>query len=111
MNTLSVKRNDSLRAVLSFVEDDGPANLSGCTARIQVRVKRIGTVLLDVSTDDYLTVDGSAGTVTVDVPASLMNLEVGKHEADLELRYIDGTVRSSDTFTVSVIPDITRDDT
>ena len=110
MSTLSVKRNDSLRAVLSFTEDGAAANLSGCTARLQIRVKRVGTLLLDCSTTDYLTIDGLAGTVTVDVPASEMDIQTGKHEADLELTYADGTVRSSDTFIVTVLQDITRDD-
>ena len=110
MSTLSVKRNDSLRAVLSFTEDGAAANLSGCTARLQIRVKKVGTLLLVCSTADYLTIDGLAGTVTVEVPASEMDIPTGKHEADLELTYADGTVRSSSTFIVIVLQDITRDD-
>jgi len=111
MSTLSVKRNDSLRAVLSFTEGGAPANLHGCRAQLQIRAKRVGTLLLDCSTDNYLTIDGLAGTVTINVPASEMGVPIGNYEADLELTYSDDTVRSSETFTVSVLKDITRDDT
>ena len=83
--------------------------MHGCTARLQIRARRVGTLLLDCSTDNYLTIDGLAGTVTINVPASEMDVPIGNHEADMELTYSDDTVRSSDTFTVSVLKDITRD--
>jgi len=109
MTTLTVKRRDSLRAVFSFLEDNAPANLSGCTARMQIRTKLGSILLLDCSTNDYLAISGVAGTVTVSVPAALMDIQTGSHQADIELTYADGTVRSSDTFTVAVLQDITRE--
>lgn len=108
MTSLTVKRGDNLRAVFYFTEGGDVVNLSGCTARMQIRVKRVGTLLVEASTDDYLTIDGVAGTVTCNIPAAEMDIDTGKHEADIELTYADGTVRTGDTFTVVVQQDITR---
>lgn len=106
MATIKTKRNDSFRAVFSFIEDGAAASLAGCTARMQLRT-RSDTIVLDVSTSDYLTIDASS--VISDVPASLMDMPLGKYLADIQLTYQDGSVRSSKTFTVLVEKDITRD--
>lgn len=109
MATIKTKRADNFRCVFSFMEDGEAANLSGCSARMQLRT-RAGTMVIDVSTDDHLTVDGVAGTVTANVPATMMEIAAGRYYADVELVYADGTVRSSNTFQVTVVQDITRDD-
>jgi hypothetical protein len=107
---LQAKRGDSLRLEFSFTENGAPADLSLCTARFQIRKKRSGTLLLDCSSNDYLTINGPSGKVFANIPASLMKLDTGKHEADVELTYADGTVVSSSTFTVDLVIDITRDE-
>jgi hypothetical protein len=76
---------------------------------MQLRVG-VGDSVLDVSsTTGELTIGGEDGTVTADVPAATMeDVPVGRYDADIELTYADGAVRSSATFTVKVVQDITR---
>jgi hypothetical protein len=106
MAAISVKRGDNFRAKFYFTESGGPANLTGCSARMQIRDRYL-TLFVEASTDDYLIVDPEVGTVDADIPESVMTIPTGQYQADVQLTYDDGTVRSSDTFKVKVIQDIT----
>lgn len=73
--------------VLTYAIDDVPVNLTGWTARMQVRTSTLATdTLLDLATGSGLTLGGTAGTVTIDVPSTTMDdVPVGSHVYDLEL--------------------------
>lgn len=113
--TVTIKRGDTWQADFLFRENDATADLTGCTARLQVRTKADVLILTastnaptDPVTVGFLEVDGSAGKVSLSVDKALMTgITPAKYYADLELTYPDGTVRSSDTFTVNVRKDIT----
>lgn len=107
MQTLTVKRGDTLRATLTFKQGTASANLNGCQARMQARTTT-GQVVLDLSSStDDLTVDGAAGKVILSADNALA---VGTYMADVELTYAGGAVKSSDTFMIQVTPDVTKDD-
>ena len=105
-DTITYKRGDTWRAVFTYTGVD----LTGCSARAQIRNKRDDTLYLSgSSTSGELVVDGVAGTITMRFePEVTVEVPVGTHEADIEVTYSDGTVESSDTFLVKVLEDITR---
>ena len=76
---------------------------------MQIRTKRALTLILSASTETgELTVDGLAGTVTAVIPKEEMEaVATGKYQADVELTYADGSRRSSSTFNVTVVQDLT----
>ena len=113
MIALRIKRGDTWRQTFRFVQDAvsaRPVDLTGCSARLQVRRKPSNlsrrkhedTLLLDAT--DSLTIDALAGTVTVDLQipdyASL-----GKHYFDVEITYSDGHVQSTDTAILDIVED------
>jgi hypothetical protein len=109
-----LKRGDTWEAEFYFRLDDSVADLTGCTARMQVRSSGDALVLsaqtspTDPALVGTLVVDGTAGLVTLTVPKGLTSALVpGKYYADVELTYADGSVRSSETFQVKVTKDIT----
>lgn len=67
-------------------------NLTGYTARMQVRSDASSTTTLisATTTNGYIVLGGVAGTVTVTIPATVMEAVVsGKHVYDIEL--VNGT--------------------
>lgn len=110
-NMLEFKRGDTWEATFTYRDDTGALiNLTSCSARMQMRDKRSGTLLLDLTSSDSLTMGGAAGTVDMLVAPDLTReMPVGTFEVDLEITYSDGTVQSSDTFSIKVWKDITHD--
>lgn len=80
-------------------------DLTGYTARMQIREKKSSTTkLLDISTSDYITLGGVAGTVVVEVPAATtaaMDFSRGVYDLELEssggivTRLLEGAVEFS----------------
>ena len=67
-------------------------NLTGYTARMQVRPDASSSTIYVTATtvNGYIVLGGAAGTVTVTIPASVMETVVdGKHVYDIEL--VNGT--------------------
>lgn len=88
-----------------------PVDLTGCTARMQIREKIESTaVLLELSTTDgRITLGGTAGTVNLRVEAvdtAAITWRSGVY--DLEIEFTDGTVRRLFSGPVSVSPEVTR---
>lgn len=108
MVTFTLKRGDTWNQVFLWKqgsETGDPVDLTGCTARCQIR-NRAGTLLLDCT--PYLTVDGANGAVSVLVPASeTAGLPIGKLFFDIELTFPDGTVQSTETVMLRVLEDVT----
>ena len=88
-----------------------PIDLTGCTARMQVRAE-IGspTVLLELTTENGgITLGGTAGTIDLYVGATAtaaFTWEGGVF--DLEIEFPGGDVRRLAQGTVSVSPEVTR---
>ena len=88
-----------------------PVDLTGCTARMQVRSKVDSpTVLLSLSTTDgSIVLGGTAGTVTLKLSATqtaAITWTTGVY--DLEVVFSDGTVKRLIQGSVSVSPEVTR---
>lgn len=104
----AVKRGDTWSFVFQWKTGATPINLTGCTARMQIRKKRTKDLLAYVTTEDYITIDGPAGKVFVTFPADITEtVPAGTHLTDVELTFTDGTVTSSQTVYMVVEEDIT----
>lgn len=93
--------------------DSNAVNLSGYTARMNVRTSRSGRVpanilVLAITSDDAITLGGVAGTIRIDLSATqTSNIAAGTYAYDLELESAGEEVTRllSGTFTVS--PEVT----
>ena len=93
--------------------DSNAVNLSGYTARMNVRTSRSGRVpanilVLAITSDDAVTLGGAAGTIRIDLSATqTSNIAAGTYAYDLELESAGEEVTRllSGTFTVS--PEVT----
>jgi hypothetical protein len=88
-----------------------PVDLTGCTARMQVRESiDADAVLLSLSTTDgRIALGGAAGTISLRVEAeetAAITWKAGVY--DLEVEFADGTVRRLLSGSVSVSPEVTR---
>ena len=108
----NIKVEQGATFILDFTIKTGstPWNLTGYTARMQVRTSvNASTTLLSISTSDYVTLGGSLGTVAISVPATVTDdLIAGRHVYDFELVSSGGQVWRvlEGKFTVS--PEVTR---
>jgi hypothetical protein len=98
---LRVKRGDTWTWTCTFTDPDGePVDLTGTTARLQVRGPR-NALIADYS--DLLVVGDSNVSLSV-----LHDMPIGLFEFDIELTFTDGTVASTETKTVEVWRDVTQ---
>ena len=110
MSTLTVKRGDTWVWPFTYKDQDGAAiDLTGCTARLQVKAQRATEPTLSASSaEGGVTMNPTGGVVTVRFePADTELVEPGKYDADIEMTWSDGSVQSSATFSVVVKADIT----
>lgn len=88
-----------------------PVDLTGCTARMQVRAQvQNADVLLELSTaNGRIGLGGAAGTITLDLSATdtaALAWTLGVY--DLEIVHPDGSVRRLMAGPVKVSPEVTR---
>lgn len=89
-----------------------PVNLTGCTARMQVREKLDApAVLVELTTENGgIVLGGAAGTVTLRIEAAATAVYEWRYGVyDLEIIFADGTVRRLMHGSVSVSPEVTRE--
>ena len=82
----------TFKPVLTWKDSAGAAiNLTGYTARMQVRSQETNDLILDCAA--YIALGGVAGTITFSVPAAITAaLAAGKYKYDLELESSGGIV-------------------
>lgn len=88
-----------------------PVDLTGATARMQVRATLEATaVLVDLTTENGgITLGDAAGTVVLRIEAAATAAYAWRSGVyDLEVRFSDGTVRRLFSGSVSVSPEVTR---
>lgn len=107
MAKVTTKQRSNLRIIFSLTEDGDDANVTGCTARLQIR-DWSGTLMVTATSEDYITVGTTDGLVTCDIAASAMDIEADLYQADLELVYESGAVRTTKTFEVEVLEKVTQ---
>jgi hypothetical protein len=72
---------------MTYKIDDTPVNLTNYTAAMQVReTPSAETAVLSLANGTGITLGGTAGTISINVPASTMgSAEAGNYQYDLEL--------------------------
>ena len=111
MATVRLIRGDTWRRSWIIKDKVGqPIDLTGASARLQVRGKW-NTVLAYARMDNgMITVDPLQGRIDMVVPASITkDFPVASHRFDLELTFADGTVWTIEQSTLYVIEDVTHD--
>jgi len=94
---------------LTYKLDDTPVNLSGYTARLQVREYHYSDdFIANLTSSSGITLGGSAGTITVSMAASATESFVpGDYVYDLEI-VTGGTVTRLIEGKFTVTPEVTR---
>lgn len=88
--SFTIEQGDDFSRVLTWKDGSGnPINLSGYTAACQVRARN-GMLLIDFSNNGTLSIDGTAGTVTMSLPASFTGT-LDFDTADYDLKLTSGT--------------------
>ena len=83
--TIGARQGSTLRCQFQLDQDGEPVDLTGRTARMNVRPSP-GSDSLILDASEYITLGGSDGTVTLEVPASVMASITGKtYVYDLDL--------------------------
>jgi hypothetical protein len=107
--TLStVKRGDTWSFIFVWRQDNTIIDLTGASARMQLRERRTKELVASISTDDSIIIEGAAGKITANFPPILTKLvEAGQYVTDIEVTFTDGSVVSSQTVQLSVEEDVT----
>lgn len=111
---ITIEQGATLR--LSFIwkdSDEDPINLTGYSARMQVRRTASSTdALLSLSSDDgQITLGGEAGTIDVVGSADLTkNMKAKCGVYDIELESSGGVVTRLIQGDVTISPEVTRDE-
>lgn len=104
-----VKNGDTWSFSFVWSNNNTPIDLSGCSAKMQVR-DRAGLLMATASsTAGEITINGPTGTVAVTFPAtSTASVPAGQYLSDLQITFTNGTVQSSSTVSITVEEGITR---
>lgn len=111
-DNLRLKRGDTWSTTWTWAQSTGdPVDLTGCTARLQVRDRRTKELLASASTTTgELTITPATGVVSCTIdPDVTKDFPIKTCAVDLELTYSDGTVQSTDTVYLVVVEDVTHD--
>lgn len=107
---LVIKQGDTLHLEILWTDSEGaPVDMTGCSARMQLRVTPTSAVVLDLSTENGR-IALAAGAITLDVDAATMQgLTCEAGSFDLQVTYADGRVATILGGKFRVIPDVTYD--
>lgn len=106
---LTVKRGDTWNIQFDWKNNNNPIDLTGCTAKMQIRDKA-DALQTTVTTSDHITISGATGIVNVSFPATATaSIDPGTYYSDLQITFpITGQVQSSSTIQFQVQEDVTR---
>lgn len=86
-----------------------PIDLTGASARLQVRTTGGALVLAVTSSDAALTITPLSGRIDLAVPyADTEGLAAGSYRFDLEVTYADGRRRTYEANTLTILEDVSR---
>lgn len=108
---IELKRGDTLQVDVLWSQSNGtPVNLTGYTARMQVRPQPgDGAPILDLTSGSGITLGGSAGTIAATAPpATTRTFAPGEYVYDLELTSPTGVVTTIIAGQFVVYADVTR---
>jgi hypothetical protein len=86
-----------------------PINLTGASARLQVRDATGAVVISASTTDGRITITPASGRIDMLVPYSATGLAPGSYRFDLEVTHASGLRRTYEQDTLVVLEDMTRD--
>lgn len=89
--------------------NDAPIDLTGATARLQVRDDADAVVIAASTADGRLTITPGAGRIDMRVPYAATAIAPGGYRFDLEVTHADGTRRTYEQDTLVVLADVARD--
>lgn len=108
----TVDQGATFNNVLTWKNSDNtPINLTGYTARMQVRADYDATVIVLelTTTNGRITLGGSAGTITLNVAATVMAaVNYGKYVYDIELISSGGVVTRLLMGNFTIRPEVTK---
>ena len=105
---LTIEQAATFQLVATWKDpSDNPINVTGYTAAMDVRAAD-GTLVVDVGASGTLALGGTAGTVTITIPATVTDdLPAGNHHYDLYLTSSGGVVTRLLTGRADVVERIT----
>ena len=109
-SALEIKQGDTFHLEIQWTDSEGtPVDMSGCSARMQLRRTPSEGVLLDMSTENGRITLGF-GSIVLDVDAVTMReLSTPEGSFDLQITYSDGRVTTILGGAFRLIPDVTYD--
>lgn len=110
MATIKLYRGDTWRHTwLLSDEREAPIDLTGATARLQVRDGYDTAVITATVANDRLVIDPAAGRIDLDVHYAITEaLTPGSYRWDLEITTADDRRLTIDGGALVVLPDMTR---
>jgi hypothetical protein len=85
---ISADQGSDLDTLITYTDDAGTAiNLTGCSARMQVRrFAGSSSAILNMTSSSGITLGGAAGTIRIQISAAALSLvPAGSHVYDIEL--------------------------
>lgn len=109
MRLSAFKRGDTWKIIFAWKNAGTPINLSGCTAKMQIRKKRSGVLLAEINSPDDITITANTGEVEAAFPPLVTaDIDVGVHETSLQITFPSGEIQSSDAIEIPVVEAVTR---
>ena len=104
----TVTKGDSFHRQITWSDDSGPINLTGYTARMQIRASYTSaSALISLTQASGLTLGGAAGTIDINITSNQTTaLAAGTYVYDLEMTY-GATVKTILEGTFVVTPQVT----
>lgn len=103
-----VKGDTSASILLTFELNGSALDLTGATARMQIRNGKTGGLVLELKTGNGLTiVDHSGGVLRVD-EIQRLGIPAGEYEYDVELTLASGIRKTYVGGVITVLQDVTK---
>jgi hypothetical protein len=100
----------TFQRTLTYTLDEAPINLSGYSARLQVRQAHYSTdPLVSLVSGSGISISGSAGIIDIEISSSdTSDMVAGTHVYDLEIESPSGVINRLIEGNFTVTPEVTR---
>jgi hypothetical protein len=103
-------QGETFQTVVTWEIDETPVDITGYSARMQLRKRHASTdAAISLTDGDGLELGGAAGTVAVTIAADLTSaIAHGKYVYDIELESPSGVVKRLLKGTIDLSPEVTK---
>lgn len=108
MADISITRGDDFRAVVRLSSSGLPFDLTGYTAKAQIRPSTSGSAALTAEFDVTIDSPETDGTITIELGHTATELLTGNGYWDLQITDGTGWVSTVVGGAVTLVPDVTR---